>query len=88
MNKIKAKAKAEVKHGTYGGYQAHRKRGEAACDDCRAALTAYARAYRAANLEARAAELTRNAAYRRALTRLRARHEAEYQRLYREELGR
>lgn len=37
-----------IRHGTYGGYHAHRRRGEPACVDCHNAKTDYAKAYRAA----------------------------------------
>jgi WhiB family redox-sensing transcriptional regulator len=35
-----------IPHGTYGGYQAHLKRGDAPCDDCRTAMAEYKRALR------------------------------------------
>ena len=33
----------DVVHGTTGGYQYHRRKGQTPCDDCRAAQTAYNR---------------------------------------------
>ena len=35
-----------AEHGTYAGYNAHRRRGETPCDACRAAQTDYCRDYR------------------------------------------
>lgn len=35
-----------ITHGTNAGYQAHRKRGEKACDACRKGLAQYRRQYR------------------------------------------
>lgn len=37
-----------INHGTAGGYQAHRRRGETPCDSCRAAKAADQRAWMAA----------------------------------------
>lgn len=36
-----------ITHGTYGGYRAHRRRGEAACEVCRLAQNAYERGRKA-----------------------------------------
>lgn len=38
-----SRTREPVKHGTYGGYQAHKRRGEDACDECKAANTQYRR---------------------------------------------
>jgi hypothetical protein len=36
----------KINHGTSGGYQQHRRRGEAACGECKQAVTAYVRLLR------------------------------------------
>lgn len=36
-----------IKHGTYGGYQAHRKRGQQPCEACVRAAATYRKAYNA-----------------------------------------
>lgn len=36
----------DIKHGTYGGYQAEKKLGMATCDDCKRACRDYTRDYR------------------------------------------
>lgn len=36
----------EIEHGTVAGYQAHRKRGQEACEFCKGALAEYSRRYR------------------------------------------
>jgi hypothetical protein len=41
-----SRTRQPVKCGTYGGYQAHKRRKEDACDDCKAANTEYRRGAR------------------------------------------
>lgn len=77
-----------IHHGTYGGYQVHRRRGEEACPSCLDAQAAYMRQLREANPDLRVRERNRQHAYDRATQRLRDAHRAEMQRYYREELGR
>lgn len=36
----------DIQHGTYAGAQAHRRRGEQPCQECRDAHAAYQRSYR------------------------------------------
>lgn len=48
------RAVAPINHGTYGGYLAHRKRGEEACPECRWAHYDYKRDYTARKAERRA----------------------------------
>jgi hypothetical protein len=45
-----------IKHGTYAGWNAHRKTGVPMCDPCRAAKATYQRNYRATTPGARAAD--------------------------------
>ena len=45
-----------ARHGTHSGYQRHRQAGESACDECKAAHSAYIVArYRAARAESEGA---------------------------------
>jgi hypothetical protein len=60
-------ARKPIEHGTYRGYQQHRRRGEETCPPCRAANTAYHQEWRTGQPE----EAKRNAAVRKA-ARLRA----------------
>lgn len=75
---------SDINHGTYGGAQAHQRRGEAACDECKAARAAYMRALRE-NPEQKASDLARAYAADRARRRLAALHPEEYRRFYAEE---
>ena len=50
-----ARALPPIKHGTQGGYNVHMNRGEAACDECRQAHSAYSSASRARRRAARRA---------------------------------
>ena len=82
------------KCGTYGGYQAHRKRGEDACGDCADAANAYVREYRDRKPETvgrhnrpRALAVTRlteryPGVYRKLLAEARAEVAAEFDRVY------
>lgn len=71
-----------INHGTRGGYYAHRRLSEPACDACRAAINEYIREYRAKN------GLERNrfkeGIRRKALAVLRDKHREEYDRLVQE----
>lgn len=67
--------------GTYGGYQAHKKRGEAACDECRDASRRYMAEYRRKHPEVRDADIAGLDARREATRLLIQRHEAEFRQL-------
>lgn len=72
--------------GTYAGAQAHRKRGEAACDDCKRAQADYTAAWRRRTKGPN--EQHHKAIGRarwRAIRRLMAAHPAEWERLFAEE---
>jgi hypothetical protein len=56
--------------GTYGGYQAHKRRNEPACDSCNAANNEYHTQHRAANGAAKQRERRRNAVHGKAVWRL------------------
>lgn len=56
--------------GTHAGYQRHRRAGQAACDECKAANTTYNANHRAASLRRRSIERRWQRAYQRALVRL------------------
>lgn len=77
-----------INHGTPAGYQAHWRRGEKACDPCRAAFAAARTARRRADPEHRAEVYLRNAARSRALWRLRAEYPERYRQLFIEEVTR
>lgn len=69
-----------INHGTVGGYYAHRRLMNEACEDCRKAINAYNRDYRArTGGGARGTERAR----RQALAALRENHRAEYDELIR-----
>ena len=71
---------AEIKHGTRGGYYAHRRRGDRPCKKCRAAINEYVKEYRERK------GVTRNrlmeAARREAMNEIRDNHRAEYEKVY------
>lgn len=73
--------------GTPAGYQAHRKRGEAACGPCRNANAAYMRVLRADRADLRERERARQNARDRATQRLIDAHRAEWAGLVQEELA-
>ena len=77
----------DIKHGTCGGYQQHRKRGTEPCPKCRAACAAYARERRK-NAEVRGEEKRQAAARARAYVRLSHAYPTLYRALYEEELRR
>lgn len=72
-----------IAHGTYGGAQAHQRRGEAACDECKAARAAYMRELRKGP---ESTHLTRHYAADRARRALARRYPDEYNHLYGVEL--
>jgi hypothetical protein len=71
--------------GTYGAYQAHRKRGQEPCDACRAANAAYERQYRKNSPELYARELAAQYAKERALRRLASEYPERFTELLNEE---
>ena len=77
----------DIKHGTCGGYQQHRKRGTEPCPKCRAAQAAYARERRK-NAEVRGEEKRQAAARTRAYVRLSHACPTLCRALYEEELRR
>ncbi len=84
---IEAKKPAKIIHGTYGGAQLHRKRGEDMCDPCRKAAADYMRQYRRNRPDKYAQQRAVQDARGRALTRLAARHSVEFAAIYEEERG-
>lgn len=73
-------------HGTYAGYQTHKRHNNEPCDDCRAANAAYVRRYRRSKPEAAEYVRKQHEAYRAAQARLRALHYPEFNLIYDEEL--
>jgi hypothetical protein len=69
-------------HGTYAGYQQHKRHEDEPCPECRAANAAYGRNYRRNHPEARANSAAQVGAYGRALARLRELHRDEFEQLY------
>lgn len=77
----------DERHGTYAGYQQHRRAGERACDPCMAASREYTRQHRAnRDPQKSAREAARSKARQRALWRLTALHPEEFNRLTVEEM--
>lgn len=74
-----------IAHGTYSGYQMHRKRGEPMCDDCRTAGNEYMREYRRTNRDTKEKRLS--SARWRAIQRLIAEHKDRFDALLAEERG-
>ena len=72
-----------INHGTYGGYQKHRKLGVEACAECLAAQVWYTRRRRES-----AEERRQTAARTRAYVRISRAYPTLYRALYEEELGR
>jgi len=72
--------------GTHAAYQRHLRKGEQACEPCKAANRAYQAKYRAANPGKRHVETRKHAARQRAVWRLRLEYPTRYARLYSEEL--
>lgn len=74
-----------INHGTYGGYQAHLRRGEEACDLCLAAGRVYRRIVRA-DPKAYTLHRERMNARNTALKELGQRYRDEYEAIYTREL--
>lgn len=72
---------AEIKHGTRGGYYAHRRRGERPCEECRAAINEYVKEYRERKGTSR--NRLMEAARREATNEVRDNHRDEYEEIYR-----
>lgn len=66
-----------INHGTRSGYYAHRRMSDPPCDDCRAAINEYVKAYRAKHGLARNRE--KEKIRRKALAALRDKHRVEYE---------
>jgi hypothetical protein len=77
-----------IKHGTYGGYQAHKLKGIPICEPCRLANNAYQRDYRKTNPDRQAVNVARQHARDRALRKLARAHPVEFRALYDAELNR
>jgi hypothetical protein len=77
----------EIEHGTYGGYQAHKRIGEGPCTDCRRANSSYQAAWRRRNPASQSLNAERQAARDRALRKLAERFPAELESLYAAELA-
>ena len=73
------------RHGTYAGYQRHKKDGETACRPCRAANTEYTKQYRS-DPTRRERDYATARASSRAAWRVVALHRAEFDRFYADEL--
>jgi len=71
---------AEIKHGTRGGYYAHRRRRESPCTECRAAINEYVKEYRERKGTTRNRRM--ETARRAAMNEVRDNHRAEYEEIY------
>lgn len=71
---------AEIKHGTRGGYYAHRRRRQNPCAECRAAINEYVKEYR----ERKGTKRNRRmeTARRAAMNEVRDNHRSEYEEIY------
>lgn len=76
----------EIPHGTYAGYQRHKKRGVRPCEACLAANRDYTANLRANSPELRENDALMNKIRSRALWRLKDRHQREFRVLVAEEL--
>jgi hypothetical protein len=74
--------------GTNSGYKGHKRRGEKACEPCKAATAAYQRELRRTNAKVVRYDRRQRASYQAALRRLREAHQEEFDRLYAEEKDR
>ena len=68
----------EIEHGTYAGYQKHKRRGGAVCDDCRQANNAYHRELSALNTPGRKRAKIRQQARTEAALIVAARYASEF----------
>lgn len=75
-----------IKHGTYAGYQRHKKTGVPICVECREANRLYHAAYRSQTADYRAREKLMNRARNRAVGRLAALHPGQFDALIAQEL--
>lgn len=73
--------------GTYAGFQRHKRMGETACPECKAATADYIRHYRETHPNAVMRNREVNRARFRAMTELSHRHPDEYRTLYAAELA-
>lgn len=67
--------------GTTAAYQRHRKRKETACDECKAAVAAYNRAYREANPRVAQQQREYNKIMDESVKRLISRHFPEFRQI-------
>ena len=70
----------EIKHGTRGGYYAHRRRGEKPCVECRSEINEYVKEYRDRKGVTRMRLM--EAARRQAMNEVRDNHRDEYEEIY------
>ena len=77
----------QFEHGTYAGWNAHKKLDEAPCIACRKAASEYQAQWRKQNPKGYKRELHGMAAADRARRRLARAHPEEYRQLYLEEKG-
>ena len=75
-----------ITHGTYGGYKAHRRRGQKACRPCLDAASERQARYREANPD-NGTDRQYARARRRALERLRREHDEAFARYLADELA-
>ena len=71
-----------INHGTYGGYQVHKRRGEPPCGACADAAAAYMRDFRASRADIRRLDRERSKAAQYARTRLVEKYRTEYEEFY------
>jgi len=76
----------EPEHGSYAGYQWHRKNGEPPCDECVLANSSYQTAWRRNNPDKHAAQQRTQYARIRALRKLAKLHPEDMRQLYQQEL--
>lgn len=79
--------RSPINHGTYGGAQTHRKRGESVCGACGEAEADYMRKLRARNAKVRRRDREMGEASRKARSALVELHPEEYAELYAHYLG-
>lgn len=79
--------RAQVEHGTYRGYQWHRRTKTPTCRPCMDAANQYVKDYRESHPESQLRNHLQSRAYGVALRRLRDRYRGVFNRYYAEELG-
>jgi hypothetical protein len=72
---------APIKHGTYGGYQTHARRGTPTCKECLRAARDYRIAYYNRSEIQRRISRFNNRTYSKALTELAGNHRDEFQQI-------